>query len=321
MTLLTTAARAVDTALDRTIAPGYTRIGYHVRRHLPSWPADPRPSALAGREVAVSGATSGLGKACARQLLGLGAHVHLIVRDEAKGDDVAAEIDPSGSSTTVWRCDVGDLDSVADFAGRFVASGARLRGLVHNAGVMPPERTESDQGHELSMSVHLLGPLAMTDALLPAMQGEQTRVVFVTSGGMYTQELPLDDPEYRLGEYSGTTAYARSKRAQVELMHPMQRRWAGHDVRVCSMHPGWAGTPGVAESLPLFDTITGPVLRTAEEGADTTTWLIARDERPQASTLWHDRRPRPTSYLSRTMPTPTERERFWEWATGAARLT
>lgn len=199
---------------------------------------------MAGHDVVVTGASSGLGEACARQLLGLGAHVHLVVRDEAKGEGVASEIDPGRESSTVWVCDVGDLDSVADFTERFRDSGTRLRGLVHNAGVMPPERTTSAQGHELSMSVHLLGPLAMTDALVPAMEGVQTRVVFVTSGGMYAQELPVTDPEYRDGEYAGATAYARSKRAQVELLHPMQRRWVGRDVRVCAMHPGWAGTPG-----------------------------------------------------------------------------
>ena len=40
-------------------------------------------------------------------------------------------------------------------------------------------------------------------------------IIFITSGGMYTQALHLDDLEYTQGKYSGATAYARSKRAQV----------------------------------------------------------------------------------------------------------
>jgi len=65
----------IDTVLDRTVAPGYTRIGPAIRRHLPTWPADPEPDALEGRVVAVTGATSGLGLATAEGLARLGAEV------------------------------------------------------------------------------------------------------------------------------------------------------------------------------------------------------------------------------------------------------
>ena len=41
--------------------------------------------------------------------------------------------------------------------------------LVHNAGAMPPRRTESTQGHEMTMALHVLGPVVMTDLLRPAL--------------------------------------------------------------------------------------------------------------------------------------------------------
>lgn len=304
----------VDTALDRTVAPGYSRIGLAVRRRLPGWPADPPGDALAGRHVLVTGATSGLGTATARGLADLGAHVHLVVRDPGKARGW-------GARATVWQCDVSDLDDVRRFAEGLLASGVRLHGAVHNAGVMPPRRTESPQGHELTMALHVLGPVLMTELLLPACE-PGARVVLVTSGGMYGQALRDDDPEYRTGDYSPAQAYARSKRAQVELLAPLQERWGGRGIGVHATHPGWADTPGVQESLPRFRTLTRPILRDAEGGADTTVWLVATSPAPapEGAGLWHDRRRRPTSLLRRTRTTDEQRERFWAWTRGAAGL-
>ncbi|HET7691352.1 MAG TPA: SDR family NAD(P)-dependent oxidoreductase [Nocardioidaceae bacterium] len=307
-------ARGIDTALDRTVAPGYTRIGSAVRRRLPTWPDDPAPAALAGRHVLVTGASSGLGIATAEGLAQLGAVVHLVVRDEAKGsrvrDEILARVPQSSvqASLVVDRCDVSDLEDVRRFCRELEPD--RLAGVVHNAGAMPPERTESRQGHEQTMALHVLGPVLMTELLLPRLE-PGARVVLVTSGGMYSQRLRDDDPQFLQGDYSGVTAYARSKRAQVELLPVLAARWPG--VVVAATHPGWADTPGVAESLPRFRRITGPFLRDAEDGADTTVWLVGTDTDPGSGLLWHDRRPRPTHLMRSTRTGEAERARLWAW--------
>ncbi|WP_404386520.1 SDR family NAD(P)-dependent oxidoreductase [Knoellia locipacati] len=312
------AAKLLDSALDRTVVPGFSKIGYAVRRRLPTWPADPAPGSLDGKHVVVTGATSGLGTATAHQLSALGAHVHLVVRNADKAAEVAAEL--PGPSTT-WTCDLGDLDSVRACAAAMLADAPPLDAIVHNAGAMPAERTESPQGHELSMSIHVLGPVLLTDLLLPKLEGREARVVLVTSGGMYAQALPVDDPDYELGDYAPPTAYARSKRTQVEFLSLLTVRWAKAGVAVYVMHPGWAATPGVTESLPTFEKVMGPVLRDADQGADTTTWLVAAQPRPRGGGLWMDRRERPTTFFGRNAPTSDERRRMWEWVADAADLT
>ena len=310
-----TVSRGLDTLLDRTVAPGFSAIGPAVRRRLPGWPADPARGALTGSVAAVTGATSGLGLAAAEGLARLGARVHLVVRDTAKGEQVRTEIlgrVPS-ADLVVDRCDVADLDDVRRFAAE--ADLDRLDVLVHNAGAMPPERTESPQGHEMTMALHVLGPVLMTDLLRPALAAagpDGARVVLVTSGGMYGQRLRADDPEYRQGDYSPTTAYARSKRAQVELLPVLVRRWSGDRIRVDATHPGWANTPGVETSLPLFHKLSGPFLRDAVSGADTTVWL-AGTHPVETGLLWHDRRPRPTHLMRKTRTGGAERELMWEW--------
>jgi NAD(P)-dependent dehydrogenase (short-subunit alcohol dehydrogenase family) len=308
-------AELIDAALDRAVVPGYTRIGPAVRRRLSTWPGDPLPGSMAGKRALVTGASSGLGTATAEGLAALGAEVVLVVRDTAKGADVAAGIAARvpGATLDVQRCDVGDLDDVRRFAGSVEGP---VDVLVHNAGVMPPERTESPQGHELSMAVHLLGPVLMTELLLDRFR--QGRVVFVTSGGMYTQRLRDDDPEYLADEYKPATAYARSKRAQIELLPVLSRRWP--DLTVNATHPGWADTPGIVDSLPLFHKLTGPLLRDAAGGAETTVWVAAAQPPPPGGRLWHDRAPRPTQLLRRTRTGVAERERMWAWVKNALDL-
>ncbi len=310
--------RAVDTVLDRSLVLGYTTIGLRVRRALPGWPADPEPGALAGRHVLVTGASSGLGIATAAGLAGFGATVHLVVRDEAKGERAADRIssEQPGAQLRLWRCDVGDLDDVRRFAADLAAEVPALHAVVHNAGVMPPERTESAQGHELSMAVHVVGPVVMTEALRGPLAGG--RVVLVSSGGMYAQSLRADDPAYVTGDYSPTTAYARSKRMQVEMAPLLAERWTGLTVAV--MHPGWADTPGVQESLPTFQRLTRPVLRDDVQGADTSVWLAAVEPAPPTGRFWHDRVERPTSLLPTARPSADARARAWAWLQDAAGL-
>lgn len=304
----------VDTVLDRSVVLGFTRIGPWVRSRLPGWPADVPADALRGKEAAVTGATSGLGYETALGLARLGARVHLVVRDPAKATGVVARIqrEVSKADVVVHRCDVSDLDDVRRFAAEFLAAEPRLDVLVHNAGSLPATRTESAQGHELTMAVHLLGPVLMTELLWPALAAHAARVVFVTSGGMYAQRLRADDPEYHTGSYSGTTAYARSKRAQIELLPLLAERWGVAGIGVWATHPGWAETPGIVDSLPGFHTVMGPVLRDAAGGAATTVWLSAVEPAPESG-LWHDRRRRPTHMQPKTRSPRSDADAMWHW--------
>lgn len=316
-------ARAVDAAMDRSLVLGYTTIGLAVRRTLPGWPADPLPRSLEGRHVLVTGASSGLGIATVEGLVTYGAVVHMLVRDEAKGAGVAERIRAThpGADVRLWRCDVADLDDVRRFAADLAGEVPDLHAIVHNAGVMPPTRTESPQGHELSLAVHLVGPVVMTEALRgPLSTGAGGRVVLVSSGGMYGQPLRADDPGYTTGDYSPTTAYARSKRWQVEVAPLLGERWAADQVTVATMHPGWADTPGVQESLPTFRRLTRPVLRDDAQGADTSVWLTAVEPAPPTGRFWHDRVERPTNLLPTTRASGSDRVRAWAWLREAAGL-
>jgi dehydrogenase/reductase SDR family protein 12 len=300
----------IDAAMDRALVLGYTKIGPGVRRYW--WPADPSPNALLGKRVLVTGAPAGIGLEMARQFARLGATVHLLgrnpetvllcceqIREEVPGADVVAEV-----------CDVSDLEAVDAWATDFASRVPALNGLVHNAGLMPKDRHLTPQGHEVQLATHILGPHLMTERLLGLLRAARgASVVWVSSGGMYSTPLVIDDLESR-DNYNGVRAYARTKRMQVVLADSWARRLAGTDIRVESMHPGWVDTPGVAEYLPRFRVITRPLLRGLAEGADTAVWLVATRPESTPGHFWHDRAQRPTTFGWQRHENPTTVRRF-----------
>ncbi len=312
-----------DAVLDRSLVLGYTKIGPALRRRW--WPADPEPGCLAGQRVVVTGATSGLGEAMVTLFAALGATVHVLGRNPTKVATVVADVRRALPSAELVEevCDVSDLDAVRAWCDDLSGRVDRLRGLVHNAGVMVPERTGSAQGHEMALAVHVLGPHLMTERLLPllgAAAGDPGSVVWMSSGGMYSAGLRStpDEIEYRDGTYDGVRGYARTKRMQVEIVDAWNDRLRGGEVRIESCHPGWAATPGVTDSLPGFDKVMGPLLRDAASGADTAVWLVAT--RPDSSGthhFWHDRATRPTTYPVQRRPDPAARRAFVDYVAGA----
>ena len=286
----------LDGAMDRALVLGYTKIGSGLRRRW--WPADPAPDSLVGKRVLVTGATAGIGLAMARAFAELGATVHVLGRNPEKVRRSVAEISAEvpGSDVIGEVCDVSDLEAVANWTADFAGRVPALDGLVHNAGLMPKERYVTPQHHEVQLATHVLGPHLMTERLLPLLRAARgASVVFVSSGGMYSTPLVVDDLEYR-DNYNGVKAYARTKRMQVVLADAWARRLAGTDVRVESMHPGWVDTPGVAEYLPRFRVITKPLLRDLADGADTAVWLVATRPASTPGHFWHDRAQRPTTF-------------------------
>jgi NAD(P)-dependent dehydrogenase (short-subunit alcohol dehydrogenase family) len=309
-------ANVVDQVLEVPVAPSFTRIGPIVRSRLDHWSND---FDLTGRVAVVTGATSGLGLAATRAFLAAGATVEMVARDAAKADRLAAELRSGAPGRVgVVVADVGDLDAVRAAGADLLDRHDRIDVLVHNAGALDAEYARSPQGTEQTVASQVVGPFLLTAVLLPALvRARPGRVLWVASGGMYSQPLAVDRLELTADDYDGSTAYARAKRAQVTLAELWGDRLDPQEVVVHAMHPGWADTPGVRRSLPTFRRVVGPLLRSPEEGADTLVWLGASDGAPLASTggFWLDRRRRSTHKLPSTRRADTERERdaLWRW--------
>lgn len=309
---------AVDTAMDAVVAPGFSRVGILVRRRLGKW--DDIDAEMTGRVVLITGASSGLGRAAAISLGALGADLVLVGRHRERLDAaaeaaaVAAARKGHHIATTTFIADLSRLSDaralVADVLGRF----DRLDVLVHNAGALVHDYRRTADGFEETYAAQVLAQHVITAGLLPLLaRTPGARVVVVSSGGMYAEPLVPGQMEFAEEDYDGVRAYARAKRVQVALTGEWARRFGGAGVTFHSMHPGWADTPGVAESLPTFKRFTQPLLRTPEDGADTIVWLAAADEATESNGLfWLDRRPRPTVKLPWAGMADADAARMWD---------
>jgi dehydrogenase/reductase SDR family member 12 len=305
---------AVDGLLELSVVGSFSRIGPAVRSRLDAW-SGPPADALRGRTVLITGPTSGLGRSTAMTLAGLGARIVLVGRSASKLADLRADLAASTGDDrfATIAADLSSLDGVRGVVDEVLRTEERLDVLVDNAGAIYPDRTLAADGLEATFALMVAGPFALTAGLLPLLRTSGGRVIAVTSGGMYTQRLDLDDLQSESGPWSGARAYARAKRAQTALIREWGRRFAGSGVTFTAMHPGWADTPGLAESLPAFHARMKPLLRTVEEGADTIVWLAAH---PEASgwtgLLFLDRRSRPFDRAPWTRLSAQDRRRLWD---------
>ena len=312
-TVADTAARVADAALEVTVAGSFGSPGIRLRQRMFDWEDLPR---LDGRTVLITGATSGIGRAAAVAMARLGAAVTIVGRDEARTTAAADQITATSGSEVPVRAAVADLSRLADARGlvdQFTDGHDHLDVLVHNAGALSATHELTADGFETTYAAQVLGPHVLTTGLLALLQaGTSPRVITVSSGGMYAEGLNLHGLHMPADAYDGVRAYARAKRAQVALTQEWARRFP-EPIRFHSMHPGWADTAGVQDALPRFRRITRPILRTADDGADTIVWLAGVDPIPAPSgTFWLDRRPRRTVWLPGTGGTPAEHAQLWD---------
>ncbi|MER5910186.1 SDR family NAD(P)-dependent oxidoreductase [Streptomyces sp. NPDC001982] len=188
--------------------------------------------------VLITGATSGLGRYVAFELVRSGhvvlAHGRDPVRTERLVDELRTESEAEG-----FVADLASLAQVRELGARVAEAHPELDVLINNAGVgggSPGSGRElSADGHELRLAVNYLAPVALTGALLPVLRGNApARIVNVGSAGQ--EPLDFADPELTRG-YSGVSAYCRSKFALAAHTFSLAEELTGSGVAVNVLHP------------------------------------------------------------------------------------
>ncbi|GAA4943206.1 NAD(P)-dependent dehydrogenase (short-subunit alcohol dehydrogenase family) [Actinomycetospora succinea] len=195
---------------------------------------------LTGRLAVVTGGYSGLGLEATRALSAAGAHVVV----PARRPDAAKEALDGVDRVETDALDLGDLDSVAAFADRFLASGRAIDLMIDNAGIMATPETRIGPGWEAQFATNHLGHFALVNRLWPAIaRGRDARVVSVSSRGHHRSPVRFDDLDWRAEPYDKWRAYGQAKTANVLFAVQLDALGAAHGVRAFALHPGGILTP------------------------------------------------------------------------------
>jgi len=193
-----------------------------------------------GRICIVTGATHGIGRATARALAASGATVLVHGRDLARARAVAEDIsrDTANPEVRFVQADFAQLAQVRRLAQELQSLLPRLDVLINNAAVMAAARARSAEGYDLTFAVNHLAPFLLTNLLLDKLKASApARVIVVASEAHRRATLDFGDL-MNAGASGWSTAYERSKLANVLFARELARRLAGTGVTVNALHPG-----------------------------------------------------------------------------------
>ena len=191
---------------------------------------------LQGRIALVTGASQGIGRACALELARAGATVALAARNESRLAEVAAEIAAAGGQAAAFALDVASEESIKSGAKAVIERFGKVEILVNNAGItrdglmMRMKRADWDD----VLGTNLTGAFLLTQALLPPMlKNRWGRIINITS------------VVGRTGQ-AGQVNYSASKAGMIGMTRSLAREVASRNITVNAVAPGYIETPMTA---------------------------------------------------------------------------
>ena len=226
----------------------------------------PQANSLIGKNIVITGSSSGLGLESSKRLAAAGATVIMTARSDQKASNALAEVrqyldEHSIKNANIYATtlDLADMQSIKTFPKRYEellgSKSKMIDVLINNAGVAAiPEKEMTRDGFEVTFQTNHLGPFMLTSLLFPYLNREGSRIINVSSRAHVfstiasTNEAGLDIGNLNSEvDYSGLgwPAYGRSKLENILFTQELQRRAdsAGLNwLSVTALHPGVVAT-------------------------------------------------------------------------------
>jgi len=234
-------------------------------------------------KIAITGATSGIGKEKVKALAPKCEHIFLLVRDEAKARELIQSIASQPDKFTVIYCDLSDLKSVSKAAATLSQQTTDLDILINNAGGIFPLKKITADGHELTFSVNHLGHFLLTYLILPLLTyGKGGRVINVSSEAHKGARVDKNDLELK-DKFSSFKAYANAKLFNILFTKSLAEKYGHKNLMAFSLHPGVVNTNFGHQfngGLKLLLFLAKPFMISPREGAKTGIFLAITQALP-----------------------------------------
>ncbi len=228
----------------------------------------------------ITGATSGIGKATAKELAKLGFNLILTGRSEEKGIELSESLNKRHKINSVFiKCDISSLADVREFAEKVKSKYHGLDVLINNAGSRFSEYQMSADGIELTFATNHLGHFYLTYLLYDLLKkSSDARIINLSSSAHYGKKMNIDDL-ISTKEYNRSLVYGRSKLANVLFTYEFARKNNNSNITINALDPGGVATnfamnEGLLRWLKHISFyIVKRQLLTPKQGAETVVYL------------------------------------------------
>ena len=226
-----------------------------------------------GKTIIVTGASSGIGLTVSKYLAQAGAHVLLLARTKDKLDEVKAEIEAEGGKTSVFPCDLNDMESIDAVSKEILASVDHIDILINNAGrsIRRAVHESIDRFHdfERTMQLNYFGAVRLVLNILPhMMQRKDGQIINISSIGV-------------LANATRFSAYVASKAALDAFSRCLSAEVHSHKIAITSIYMPLVRTPMIAPTK-IYKYV--PTL-SPEQAADLIAYAIVKRPKKIATNL------------------------------------
>lgn len=192
--------------------------------------------------LAITGPTSGIGRATVMELTDKCDRMVLLVRNLNKGEELKNEIAAqSDVKVDLIHCDLSELASIEKAAAEMKEKYDSINHLVLNAGVVSLSRQETKDGFEMMMGTNYIGHFYLTHLLLPLVLNSEVKQIVVVSSNGYKFS-PLTAPYFKRKKFNPITSYGQSKLGTLYLMQALYDAYHEEGFKTTAVHPGAVST-------------------------------------------------------------------------------